>query len=231
MLAVSSHSISSLLILTVCFIIIALIFVSFSRDPRQTTVAFEFDSGWLDKIERKYGVESRQRFMQWQHLMSNGKTLTESEKLAQVNGFFNQNIRFVEDLILWLKEDYWATPTESLAKGAGDCEDFSIAKFFTLVQMGVDENKLRMTYVKALKLNQAHMVLTYFEFPDAMPLVLDNLDFKIKLANERADLLPVYSFNGSGLWLAKVKGFGQVESSNRLEAWADLKRRMLVKPF
>lgn len=229
--AVNSQRILRLLIFPVCFIVVTLVAISIRRDHEVATAAFYFDPGWLDKIEHKYGVETRQRFVLWQSLMENGRTLAEPDKLARVNRFFNQNIRFVEDLILWLKEDYWATPTESLAHGAGDCEDFSIAKYFTLVQMGVDENKLRITYVKALKLNQAHMVLTYFELPHAVPLVLDNLDFKIKSANEREDLLPVYSFNGGGLWLAKVKGLGQVGSSNRLEAWADLKRRMLAKPF
>lgn len=129
-------------------------------------------------------------------------------------------------------KDYWATPLEVLSKGAGDCEDYSIAKYFTLKELGVPEKKMRITYVKALKLNQAHMVLTYFVSPRSVPFVLDNLDPQIKSATDRKDLLPVYSFNGSSLWLAKTKGMGKrVGGSSRLNMWAELKKRMLNNTY
>ena len=186
----------------------------------------------LDKIERKYGAMARQRFIDWQQLMVTGKMLPEQDKLQQVNDFFNRHITFSSDLVVWLKNDYWATPVELLAKGSGDCEDFSIAKYFTLIETGVDESKLRITYVKALQLNLPHMVLTYFESPQAVPLVLDNLMPNIRSAAERSDLLPVYSFNGSSLWLAKIKENGQpVGNADRLTMWTDLKQRMLEKVF
>ncbi|MDM8349520.1 transglutaminase-like cysteine peptidase [Pseudomonas sp. sp1636] len=56
---------------------------------------------------------------------------------------------------MWGERDYWATPIEALVKGAADCEDYSLAKYFSLRQLGVPTGKLRLTYVKALKLNQA----------------------------------------------------------------------------
>lgn len=192
------------------------------------TIELHLDSSLLDQIEKKYGTLVRQRFVDWQNLIETGKSATEEEKLRLVNDFFNQNIRFVDDRIQWFKDDYWATPMELLAQGGGDCEDFSIAKYFTLLEMGVDDNKLRITYVKALELNQAHMVLTYFESPQAIPLVLDNLKPNIDLATERDDLEPIYSFNGSGLWLAKIRSSGfQVGAANKLHSWTDLMQRML----
>ncbi|MDX8130106.1 transglutaminase-like cysteine peptidase [Methylomonas sp. OY6] len=190
------------------------------------------DQSLLDRVEKKYGAAAKQRFVDWQSLIENGKSWPEAEKLERVNNFFNGNVEFVDDIILWQKTDYWAAPTEFLAKGAGDCEDYSIAKYFTLVEMGVDESKLRITYVKALELNQAHMVLTYFDSPRAVPLVLDNLKPSIVPATQRIDLQPVYSFNGTGLWLAKSKGSGQhVGGSDRLSMWTELKLRMLESPF
>ncbi len=194
---------------------------------------FYIDQSLLENVEAKYGPEARRRFEAWQQLMANAaNTDDDLEKLRRANDFFNQNTEFVDDAILWRQNDYWAAPTEFLAKGAGDCEDYSIAKYFTLLAMGLDESKLRITYVKALELNQAHMVLTYFSNPRAVPLVLDNLNPIIKPATQRRDLLPVYSFNGSGLWLAKSKGSGQhVGGSDRLSLWNDLKQRMLDNPF
>lgn len=87
---------------------------------------------------------------------------------------------------------------------------------------------MRITYVKYLKQGVAHMVLTYYENPRAMPVVLDNLIPEIKPANERSDLKPVYSFNGDGLWLARQRGQGRrVSGSDRLSLWEDLNKRML----
>lgn len=181
----------------------------------------------LQKIEAQYDRQARQRVEDWQRLMQENHDLTELEKLTLVNDFFNSQVMFVDDILLWDKEDYWATPIEMLSLGAGDCEDYSIAKYFTLKQLGVDEDKLRITYVKAVELNQAHMVLTYFENRRSIPLVLDNLINEIQPASRRQDLIPVYSFNGTGLWLAKSRGEGQrVGDASRLSLWEDLAARM-----
>ena len=117
--------------------------------------------------------------------------------------------------------------TAALARCAGDCEDFAIAKFFTLKAMGVDEDKLNITYVKALQYNVHHMVLTYYSEPGAVPLVLDNLIDSIAPATKRPDLMPIFTFNGTGLWLAKQRGKGKLAgSSSKLKAWGDLLQRM-----
>ena len=221
-----------LILISIGFTHIGLLLYEQAHQEPDPSATLRLDPILLKKIEGKYGLEVKQRFIKWQNLMESNRQISDLEKLHTVNNFFNQNIRFVNDLTLWQKNDYWATPIELLAKGGGDCEDFSIAKYFTLREMGVDDAKLRITYVKALTLNQAHMVVTYFESPRATPLVLDNIKFTIDPANQRTDLEPVYSFNGSGLWLAKIKDSGhQIGSASKLNPWADLKRRMLTQPF
>jgi predicted transglutaminase-like cysteine proteinase len=181
----------------------------------------------LERVEAHYNKFARKRLIGWQELVDNSKQLSDTEKLEKVNTFFNSNVLFMNDIDLWKKDDYWATPLEMLSIGAGDCEDYSIAKYFTLVELGVPEDKLRITYVKATSVGQAHMVLTYFETKRSIPLVLDNLITDIEPANKRTDLIPVYSFNGSGLWLAKSRGGGKrVGESSRLSSWEDLKKRM-----
>jgi predicted transglutaminase-like cysteine proteinase len=118
-----------------------------------------------------------------------------------------------------------------LASNGGDCEDFSIAKYFTLAALGVSIDKLKITYVKARTANaagEAHMVLAYYAAPAAIPSVLDNLIPEIKPANLRPDLTPVYSFNGDGLWLAKERGEGKAVTggSGNIGFWRELKARM-----
>jgi predicted transglutaminase-like cysteine proteinase len=187
---------------------------------------FRVDQKTLMQVEHKYGKLAIQRILAWEKLIQQHHLETDLEKLEKVNAFFNQ-MGFVDDFLHWGIADYWATPIEFLATGGGDCEDFALAKFFTLIALGVDEDKLNMTYVKALDLNQAHMVVTYFSSVGAEPLVLDNLVDKIEPSSKRSDLLPIYSFNGTGLWLAKTRGQGQlVGRSDRMKRWRELLQRL-----
>lgn len=187
---------------------------------------FTLDASILDAAEKKYGIDARKRLLAWQQFVRDDTSDTDLEKLKKVNSFFNK-INFVSDELHWLKKDYWATPIEFLASNGGDCEDFALSKYFTLKILGVDEKKINLTYVKAWKLNQTHMVITYYPTNSAEPLVLDNLINTIEPATKRTDLIPVYSFNGSGLWLSKERGRGNlIGRSDRLKLWNNLLERM-----
>ncbi|MCL1068944.1 transglutaminase-like cysteine peptidase [Shewanella olleyana] len=180
----------------------------------------------ISALSNQYGDRAGKRAKAWFKIVNDAQKLDDIAKLEKVNGFFNL-FKFVDDTVLWGESNYWASPMEFIGVNAGDCEDFSIAKYFTLLQVGIPEDKLRITMVKATSVNQYHMVLAYYETPGSVPLVLDNLDPVIKPATQRADLLPVYSFNGKQLWLNKEKGRGVLAgSSSRLEKWNDLKLRL-----
>lgn len=190
-----------------------------------TRESFVISEQTMRRMAQRFGTDARTRLLAWQNLI---QTIEGSDRarLERVNRFLN-TMQFVDDAIHWKQTDYWATPIEFVASNGGDCEDFAIAKFFTLIKLGIPEDRLTLTYVKALRLNQAHMVLTYYPTPGAEPLVLDNLVEAILPSSQRTDLLPVYSMNGSGLWLAKQRGKGQlVGGSDRLKRWNDLLDRM-----
>jgi predicted transglutaminase-like cysteine proteinase len=190
------------------------------------------DQQWLSAellagAQQEFGDEAKQRLLDWQQLYQDLRDEDENEKLRRVNHFFNQRVKYISDEKHWGQKDYWATPYESLTTHGADCEDFVIAKYYTLKELGVEVEKMRITYVKALRINQAHMVLTYFPTPDAIPLVLDNLIGKIVSADRRKDLEPVYSFNGSGMWLERMKGRGiRMGNPNKLDLWTGLRLRM-----
>lgn len=193
-----------------------------AKEPQQLVMAKD-----LQYAEKTYGILAKRRLEAWQTLINDNSQKPERLKLQKVNDFFNQ-ARFTNDKDLWGKSDYWATPYELLGVDAGDCEDYVIAKYFTLKAMGVDESKLYLTYAKAIRLKQAHMVLTYFKTPKSIPLVLDNLTDRILKAPLRKDLIPIYSFNGDGLWLSKQRGNGQAVSggTDQLKNWNQLLKRM-----
>ncbi|KTD14481.1 periplasmic protein [Legionella gratiana] len=159
----------------------------------------------IAKQEQAQSGAIKRRFHSWRVLIENSKNKSIQVQLKRVNDFFNQ-FEFQSDSNYQGQEDYWKAPDEFVLDGGGDCEDFSIAKYFTLLAIGVPTKQLRITYVKSIKLNQAHMVLAYYPQPIADPLVLDNLVSDILPASKRADLVPIYSFNGEGLWLAKTAG-------------------------
>ncbi|WGV98493.1 transglutaminase-like cysteine peptidase [Vibrio sp. YMD68] len=179
---------------------------------------------WVDAVHNTYGGRAGKRVETWRKQMAVFHGLSEREQLTEVNRFFNQ-LNFVNDINLWGKKDYWATPLEFLGSNAGDCEDFTIAKYFSLLELGVSDKKLRLVYVKAIELNQFHMVLAYYSTPSAEPIILDNINGQIKPASKRTDLLPIYSFNGKNLWLMKSKKGQLAGESSRLSLWNDLRAR------
>lgn len=151
-----------------------------------------------------YSPEAVQRGQQILTTIKQLQTESETRQVTQVNALFNR-VRYQTDQQLWQQMDYWATPYEFIGHNAGDCEDFVIAKFFLLQQLGVDTDKLYLTYVKVNGLSVAHMVLTYFPAPDAVPWVLDNYHPDVLPATERSDLMPVYSFNVHSLFLTTTQ--------------------------
>ena len=166
------------------------------------------------EIEKKYGSYAVARIEAALKLIERIIPLNERKKLGEVNSFVNK-VRFTSDQHAWGVKDYWAKPVEFLGRNKGDCEDFVITKYVMLRRSGVAEEKLFFTYVKALRLNQAHMVLSYYETPKSIPLVLDNLNFKILPASKRNDLAFVYSFNAKKLYLNRQKGLGKVVPGGR----------------
>ncbi len=186
-----------------------------------------FSEALFDWMERTYGSEARQRVIALQQLVDTGSELSDTQKLKRVNAFFNR-VKYDSDYALWDQKDYWATPFEVLGVNSADCEDYAISKYFTLISMGMAEDRLRITYVKSLTLNEAHMVLAYYPSADAEPLILDNLTKAIRPAGKRTDLVPVYSFNGADLWLAVNRMEGKkVGDSDRLSRWQAYQTKLM----
>ena len=192
----------------------------------------DFD-GQEQILVSRLGPGSTTLFREWRKVMVDSRNLSETEKLRRINDFFNRRIQFDDDAAVWGQTDYWATPLETLGKGQGDCEDFSIAKYYSLKELGVSLAKLRLVYVRA-RLNspagpalQAHMVLAYYPTPNADPLVLDNLKGDIRPASSRSDLTPIFSFNSEGLW----HGTGNQAGKSSLSRWQELLQRARTEGF
>lgn len=192
------------------------------------TLADDYVLAMLEKVRQRYGEEAYQNVMRLNELFSQISGASEMTKIGMINDFTNQHVMFVDDINLWGMDDYWASPLETFGKGAGDCEDFSIAKYTLLKKLGVPQDKLRMTYVRARMSSGAirpHMVLAYYATPNSDPLILDNLNFEVLPASRRGDLFPVFSFNEKGLFVANNPNM-RAGSPNNISKWRDVLTRM-----
>lgn len=185
-------------------------------------------------MRAQYGASGVEVIDAWLSLLDRLADRDLDTQLREVNDFFNRRIQWVDDIDVWGQEDYWATPLEALGEGRGDCEDYSIAKYITLTQLGVPVATLRMIYVKA-RLGRsdttiAHMVLGYYATPSAEPRILDNLQPSIVPARQRTDLEPVFSFNSEGLWTGSSTS-SKADPVARLSRWRRVLARMTEQGF
>ncbi len=171
----------------------------------------------LNHLKTGYSDQAYRRGLALNKLLDELDDQDIEKQLLEVNRFFNQ-FEYREDHLHWGVQDYWATPNEFIGTQKGDCEDFVIAKYFALRNLGVPDERLFLTYVKALKQNVAHMVLSYFPTPSSIPRILDNYDPMIKSADKRKDLLPVYSFNAKSLFLNNASaGLGKSLPTHKIK--------------
>jgi predicted transglutaminase-like cysteine proteinase len=212
-----------------CKICLALLLVVVLFSSR-TFAGINFDR-LISLAGQQYGEQAQRTMIELSALFAALQNKQDQEKIRSINEFINNKIRvFDDDINIWGKSDYWATPLESLGRAAGDCEDYSIAKYLLLRELGIPNDKLRLTYVRAQiggpssKVFQAHMVLSYYAASDAEPLILDNLITDIRPASRRADLKPIFGFNSEGLWVGSASS-SRGDSSAHLSRWRDLLER------
>jgi predicted transglutaminase-like cysteine proteinase len=189
----------------------------------------------LSSLTARWGTGPAPRFNAWRSLIATLSTAQDAERLKKTNDFFNRQLQYGTDPDIWNEPEYWATPMESIGKGAGDCEDFVIAKYFTLLEAGVAPEKLRLIYVRVKAEGAppiAHMVLGYYAQPESEPLVLDNLIGDVRPAARRPDLVPVFSFNKDGVFSGvSAKDATPAGGVGRLSRWEDLLKRAKAEGF
>ncbi len=182
----------------------------------------------------RFGPEAVASVDEWEQLLVSTHSAAVAEQLRATNDFFNSRLRWSSDEAIYGVEDYWATPLESLGLGEADCEDFSIAKYITLLALGVDPSSLRLIYVKAQRpggQSQAHMVLAWYATAAAAPLILDNINTAVLPAENRQDLTPIFSFNADDLWVSGTTGPSSANPQMRLSRWRQVLDRIVDEGF
>lgn len=123
-------------------------------------------------------------------------------QLSHINSFYNKIIPQHDKQKVGIS-DYWSTRKEFLIDGRGDCEDYAISKYFSLLEIGIPKEKLYLAIVKVKGAPTYHMVLLYFKNKKSIPLVLDNLSFRVIPLTKRKKLTPRVIFNEQNSYLLK----------------------------
>lgn len=159
--------------------------------------AYEFklnqkDKNLIEKSTQKSFI--LKRLAKYEEVKNKARNLDINKKLTQINLFINGSLAEFDNASMGI-DDYWMTPKEFFIKGHGDCEDYVIAKYFTLLELGVKKENLYPAIVKVEGSASLHLVLLYVEDKNKSSLVLDNLSFKILPFSKRTDLTPIAAFN------------------------------------
>ena len=138
----------------------------------------------------------------WRKIITSAKGLSRRDKLVAVNNFFNRWPYKLDTEIYGLSE-YWATPREFMTR-SGDCEDFSIAKYFALRKLGFSRDEMRIVILMDEIRGIGHAVLAVYEGNGI--LILDSLSNLILSHSRYKHYVPQYSMNESTRW-AHIGGF------------------------
>ncbi len=132
----------------------------------------------------------------WDELKAKAEGLSLKEKLKLVNNFFNR-MPYRTDMEVWGVADYWEKPKEFIQK-SGDCEDYSITKYYALRDLGFPASDLRIVILEDTIRNLAHAVLVVFG--DGTAYVLDNVSNVIMTHDRLGHYKPQYSVNEEYRW-------------------------------
>lgn len=114
-------------------------------------------------------------------------------RLGEVNRALNLSIRYQSDTLRHGVADAWASPLATLSSGSGDCEDYAIAKYLALREVGMPSNDLRLVVVRDFRTQQNHAVLAA-RFEDRW-LVLDSRGFLLLEDRDARAYIPLAGFD------------------------------------
>ncbi len=126
------------------------------------------------QAKERVGSKALKRLEKWQELINSNQSHSDWRKLKAVNDFFNHKIKEIQDQDAAKGYDYWQSPIETLVRGKGDCDDFTIAKYVSLRLLGIPAEQLRVGVVEHTKWG-GHGVLFFYPVHEHDPWVLDNL--------------------------------------------------------
>lgn len=134
--------------------------------------------------------------LSWQRIIQQSQGLEDMAQIKEVNTYFNR-WPYRLDIDVYGVSDYWATPGEFL-KLSGDCEDYSITKYYALRKLGFSADDMRIVLLKDKIRNIAHAVLAVKLHEETY--ILDNMSNLVLSHRKYEHYVPQYSVNELYRW-------------------------------
>jgi predicted transglutaminase-like cysteine proteinase len=96
--------------------------------------------------------------LQFLGIVDNARAREGRARLGEINRAINLAIRPMSDMAQYGQIDVWSSPLATFATGAGDCEDYAIAKFVALRMAGVSPDDLRIVVIRNTIYGEDHAV-------------------------------------------------------------------------
>ncbi len=114
-------------------------------------------------------------------------------RLGWINRAVNMSIKPASDWVQYGYADYWASPLQTLASEAGDCEDYAIVKYVALRELGIEAEDLRFVIVRDDKRQADHAVVAVRD--EQQWLILDNRTMMILNAEDARNYRPLLALD------------------------------------
>jgi predicted transglutaminase-like cysteine proteinase len=131
-------------------------------------------------------------------IVAQGRAQTGRARIGIINRAVNLAIRPMSDMAQWGVIDRWSPPLETFTTGAGDCEDYAIAKYVALTEAGVAAADLRLIIVHNLAVNEEHAVVAARLDNDW--IILDNRWLRMVNDSEMSEVTPLFALDQTGVW-------------------------------
>jgi predicted transglutaminase-like cysteine proteinase len=154
-------------------------------------------TGVLNRFKRDFdsSVEKPQ-IKKWLAFLGSLEGKSDAQKISAVNDYLNK-VKFIPDSKNYGMRDYWATPAEFLSRG-GDCEDYAVTKYISLLALGVPKSKMRIAIVQDYVMNMPHALLVVYQ--GATTKILDNQNPAILDSADISRYKPIYSISQVAWW-------------------------------
>lgn len=131
----------------------------------------------------------------WNGIVHSAHNAAGQQQVEMINSWVNRRLHFVDDRD---GSDNWASAARTLQSGAGDCEDYAIAKMKLLEAAGFDRHAMFLVIARDLVRQADHAVLAVRIGGDLM--ILDNMTDRVLPSSSVSDYRPIMSFNAFGRW-------------------------------
>ena len=197
------------------------LFLTFEIQAKEFTTKKE-----IKKLQKEFGGRSGERFSNWNILMKENKSVNKLLQARNIDKYFNQ-YRYRIDYKVdaegkKYKSDFFRGFTEFIGKNGGDCDDYAIVKYFSLIKLGVPEDKLEI-WIGAYKSNKInHAVLAYYVEGRKDPLILDSNTLWAVKFSKRNNFKPwIYASKSKSGVFKKTLKYNKYSELHSYENYAD----------